>query len=224
MRLPGELLAGLEIALARGLAQDPSAREQLARLAGRSLAVHLNGLDIDIGFTATASGLAVSDAPPADADVKLSGGLREFARVLAGGDAVAGGVRIEGDALLAQSFARILQRAEFDPEDWLAARIGDVPAHLAGRLFREGAALVRRAADTLSLDVAEYLREETRDLVHREDVAEWTRAVDTLRADADRLGARMRRLAGRLVRHDPPGSAAPSTDAPSTDAPRTDAQ
>ena len=45
----------------------------------------------------------------------------------------------------------------------------------------------------------EFLREETGDLVHAEDVEAWMDAVDGLRSDADRLEARIRRLERKLT-------------------------
>ncbi|HSW12506.1 MAG TPA: hypothetical protein VLI06_06665, partial [Solimonas sp.] len=56
----------------------------------------------------------------------------------------------------------------------------------------------RQTAQTLGLDTAEYLREETRDLARAADVEDWMNAIDTLREDADRLEARLRRLEERL--------------------------
>lgn len=195
MRLPGELVGAIEIALNRLLADDAAARADNARLAGRTLALHLRELDLELVLHPEERGIRVTDEPIADPDVRLSAGLRDFARnVLGSGEMLAGGIRIEGDALLAQAFARMLRRLDFDFEDWLAQRVGDVPAELVGRVSRDARDFVRRAAETLSLDAAEYLREETRDLVHRDDVAAFTREVDRLRAHTDRLAARVRRL------------------------------
>lgn len=193
MRLPGEVLGALEIALGHVLAEG--ARTQAGRLAGRSLALYVRELDLELVLLPDSHGFRVSDQPLDAPDVRLSGDARAFARHLfGGGEMLGGGIRIEGDALLAQAFARLLRSAEFDPEDWLAARLGDVPAELAGRCARGVFGLLGRAADTLSLDTAEYLREETRDLVSRRQMAAWTQEVDRLRADTDRLAARLRRL------------------------------
>lgn len=185
----------MEIALTRVLSRDRTAREQLQALSGRSLVIHVRELDLTLVLRPHANGVRVDDEPAPDADVHLSGGLRDFARNLfGGGEMLGGGIRVEGDVGLAQSFARMLKRADFDFEDWLAARIGDVPTELASRFARGAVGMLRRAADTLALDMAEYLREETRDLVHRDEVASFTAEVDRLRAESDRLAARVRRV------------------------------
>lgn len=200
MQLPGELIGAMEIALTRVLTQDESAREELAGLAGRSLLIHVRELDLSLVLRPEADGIRVDNDPESDPDVRLSGGMRDFARnVFGSGDMLGGGIRIEGDVGLAQAFARMLQRADFDFEDWLAQRVGDVPAELFGRVARSAWGVVSRAAQTVPEDVSEYLREETRDLVGRYEVDAFTAEVDRLRAEGDRLTARMRRLKSRSV-------------------------
>lgn len=197
MRLPSALIGALEIGINQYLTGDTRAIERCAELRGRSLAVHLSDLDLELYFLPHAQGLQLADQMDGVADVRLSASTRVFARTLfAGNEAsiMGAGLRIEGDVGLAQGFARIFQHVDIDLEDWLEPRIGDVPAQLLGQALRGAGAFARRAVSTLSLDTAEYLREETRDLVHREEINEWTRAVDKLRADTDRLGARLRRL------------------------------
>src|SRR5699024_4816537 len=103
----------------------------------------------------------------------------------------------EGDVGIAQQFARLFASVDFDIEDWLDARLGPVPAHVLGRGLRGAMALGRRAADHLSRDTAEYLREETRDIIGRREHAAFVDDVDELRADSERLAARIRQLAGR---------------------------
>lgn len=200
MRLPGELTGAMEIVLTRVLTQDSTAREALAALAGRSLVIHVLEFDLTLVLRPYLHGIRVDDEPDPHPDVRLSGGMRDFARNLFGnGETLGGGLRIEGDVGLAQAFARMLQRADFDFEDWLAAQVGDVPAELAGRFARGALGFLRRSADTLTLDMAEYLREETRDLIHRDELAAFIAEVDHLRAESDRLAARGRRLRPRLA-------------------------
>lgn len=201
MHLPGEVTGALEIALSRALTRQPAARDELARLAGRSLVIHVRELDLSLALRPQADALRVDDEAEADPDVRLSGSLRDFARnVFGSGDTLGGGIRIEGDAGLAQSFARMLQRADFDFEDWLAQQVGDVPAELAGRFARRAWGVLRRAGETLPRDVAEYLREETRDLVHRDEADSFAAEVERLRAQTERLAGRVDRLSPWLRR------------------------
>lgn len=199
MRLPTEALGALEIACNEYLGRDPEALGRCRALAGRSLALHVRDLDLALYLLPASHGIQIADDLDGEPDVRLSGGMGGFARTLfAGEDALLSGgdLRIEGDVGLAQAFARLFQGIDPDWVDEIGRRFGDVPAELVGRGARGLAALARRAWINLSLDAAEYLREETRDLIQREELAEFTRGVDRLRADADRLAVRVRRLGG----------------------------
>lgn len=196
MRLPSAVIGALEIALNDYLAGDAEALRRCAELDGRCLAVHVRDLDLTLFFLPARHGIQVATQCQETPDVRLSGGLRSFARTLAAGEggALGGDLRIDGDVGLAQGFARMLRAVDLDLEDWLARHLGDVPAHLLGRTARDFGRFARRAGDSLSYSAAEYLREETRDLVHRDDIDAWMREVDELRARADRLAARINRL------------------------------
>lgn len=199
MRLPTETLGFLEIALNEYIAWDAETLRRCQALTGRSLALHVRELELTLYLLPARHGIQLADALDGEPDVRLSGGIGGFARSLfAGEDALLSGgdVRVEGDVGLAQGFARLLQGADSDWVDWLARQVGDVPAELLGRTARGAGDLARRAASTLSRDTAEFLREETRDLIQREELAVFTRGVERLRADVDRLAARVRRIEG----------------------------
>lgn len=203
MRLPDTLLAPLEIGLNRYLASDPPALEECRRLAGRVLGLQLEDLGLGLQLRAHEGGIQVLAGAPAEADVELSGSSVAFGRMLLAEDAAANisasGIQISGDTGVAQEFMRLLKRVDFDLEEELSKLIGDVAAHQLGRFARGAGRWGRHVAETLELDAAEYLREETHDLVHRADVEKWQDEVDDLRAAADRLETRVRRLNGRLA-------------------------
>ena len=78
-----------------------------------------------------------------------------------------GKLRINGDAELARSLQRLAQ--EFDP-DWDAPfvrALGPVLGPQVARVLREGLRQGRRVAGQLARDGADYVTEETRDVVGR---------------------------------------------------------
>lgn len=199
MRLPTEAVGGLEIALNEYLGRDAEALRRCRAMAGRCLALHVRDLDLTLYLLPAAHGVQIADTFDDEPDVRLTGSSGGFVRTLfAGEEAVleGGDLHVAGDVGLAQGFARLLRAVDPDWMEWLGQRIGDVPAELLGRAARGAGALARRASSTLSRDLAEYLREETRDLIQREELSEFIRGVDRLRADTDRLTARIRRLEG----------------------------
>lgn len=196
MKLPTAAYGALEVALNQYIASDDRALGQCTALAGHSLQVELDDLALTLAFFGTGHGLQVMPVLEAEPDVRLRGRSRAFARLFMEGERglTGGAFRIEGDVGVAHQFARLFTAVDFDIGDWLDERVGPVPAFFMTRGLRGAAAFARRAADTLVLDTAEYLREESRDVVGTREHASLAEAVASLHDDADRLAARVRRL------------------------------
>lgn len=197
MRLPSSALGALEIALTRYLEQDAAALARCAALDGQILRIRVRELDLAFDLCPHAGGLRVVEASGAESAATVSGSFAALIRAWlrpADGAAAARDLEITGDTEFAQELLGLLREADFDFEEWLSGHLGDIAAHRAGQFLRGAFSYGRKVAGTLTLDTAEYLREETRDLVHAEEIAQWNGAVDQLRADADRLEARVKRL------------------------------
>jgi ubiquinone biosynthesis accessory factor UbiJ len=190
--------AALEIALNRYLALEPEVLAEFGRLEGRVIALHAEGPGWEFFLRPHAAGVQVLERWDGTADVRIRARPSQLLRqALRGGSGEASplsGVQVEGDAGLMQQFATLLSRVGFDLEEWLGRWLDGGAAHRAGEALRGLAGWGRRTASTLALDTAEYLREETRDLVHRDEVGLWGAGVDELRARADGLAARLARL------------------------------
>lgn len=197
-------LAGrvLEAALNRALALDTETREALRSLDGRSVAVHLAAPPLALQLTVEGEALKVgpvADGDEADLSVRstLGGLLGQLPFMRERADAPAGAMRIEGDAELARRLQQLAQR--FDP-DWqrpFTAVFGEV---LGVQLANGIAAALRQArvvARQGSESLAEYLTEESRDVVPRAEQAAFHDDVDALRDDVERLASRIARLQAR---------------------------
>jgi ubiquinone biosynthesis protein UbiJ len=199
MQVPDPLLGMLEIGFNRYLALDAEALRACGELQGKLIALHLREFELTAWLQPGPQGVQVLARSERPADVTLSGSLPAFARLMLPQTEQAelllsGAVEIDGDSELAQEFAGILRRVHFDFEELLAAPFGGVAAHGMGRFMRNAFGFGRRSVEVLGRDTAEYLREETRDLVHRADVQKWMDGVDALRDGVGRLEARIRRL------------------------------
>jgi ubiquinone biosynthesis accessory factor UbiJ len=192
------LLTPLQALLNRNIAASAAARAACRRLADKTLALHVNASSDNTLFSIFVScgndkiSLAArSDLPIA---ATLSGSPSAYLSMLRSTpEAVmrAGGVRIEGDAEVAQGFRDLLAAARPDVEEELARLVGDVAAHQLGNLARGALQFGRRVADTVTANISEYLTEESRDAVGRVEVDEFIRAVDKLRDDVDRAEAKL---------------------------------
>lgn len=214
-------LAGraLETALNRAIALDPDTRDALQALDGRSVVLALAAASAS-GETPLALRLTVDGArlrvgpvdPERTPDLAVRGtlggvlsfGMRTVLPRLLGAQAddevmPVGAMRIEGDAELARRLQRLAER--FDP-DWqqpFAAVFGDV---LGVQIANGVAAALRQARDggrRFAETAAEYVTEESRDVVPRAELDAFHDDVDTLRDDAERLKARVARLARRIA-------------------------
>ena len=198
MSAPPLLCAALEIALNRYLALEPDVLAEFGKLAGRVIALQAEGPGWEFFLCPHAGGVQVLDAFDGQPDVRIrarpSQLLRQVLRGGSGDNSPLSGVQVEGDAGLMQQFGALLSRVGFDLEEWLARWMDGGAAHRVNEGLRGLAGWGRQTASTLALDTAEYLREETRDLVHRADVERWMADVDALRERADGLAARLARL------------------------------
>lgn len=195
---PDWLCGAVEVALNRYLRLEPAVLTEMAELDGKVLALHTDALDWTLFLHPNAQGVQVTADSARAADVRVSGTplqlFSEALREARGESAVAGSLKIEGDIELLEKFRALLAQVGFDAEELVAKVVGNTAAGRLTEAARGFFGWGRRAAGTLSLDTAEYLREETYDLVHREDVERWMNGVDALREAADRLEARLAQL------------------------------
>lgn len=199
MSAPGLLSAALEVALNRYLGLEASALAECAALEGRSIALAVEAPAWTFVIEFHRGGVRVLSDEMLTPDVTVRGSFNTLMRlawtISRSQTAIPQGLRVDGDAELLRSFNRLLAQGGFDPEEFAARFVGDAAAHRLGQGLQTLFGWGRRSADTLALDTAEYLREETKDLARASDVAEWSDAVDELRDGTARLEARLRRLA-----------------------------
>ncbi len=192
-------LASVEALLNRSIDRSIQATASARRLNGTSLQIDIDGmLGVRAAVSAARLSLSADAAPAADAGISGSAlALFELVRgTRAGIDHTA--VRIRGDAEIASRYRELLALARPDLEEELSRHIGDVPAHRLARAARGAVAWARKARRTASENLAEYLQEESGDLVNNTELQEFLHGVDRLRETADRVEVRLARLENRL--------------------------
>ena len=176
---------------------DPDTLARLSELHGKVIRLEFIELPKALHILPSAAGVRVTGVHDAPADITLRGRIPAFLRLARGDDSgplFSGKVEMQGDVELGQRLQRLLREFHVDWEEWLSGFIGDVLAHQVGRAARGARAWQSQTAHTLSLDVSEYLQEESRLLPTRPEVEAFLSAVDALRARADRLEQRVARL------------------------------
>ena len=191
----------LEAALNRALALDPDTRAALAPLDGRRVVLRVEAPPLALQVRVQGERLQIGPPEEGEADLSVRstlGGLISQLPFLRNEDAPpVGKLRIEGDADLARRLQKLAER--FDP-DWqqpFAAVFGDVigvqVANALASGLREAKVLATNGAEV----AAEYLTEESGDVVPRAELDAFHDDVDALRDDAERLAVRVQRLAAR---------------------------
>ncbi|MBU6469301.1 MAG: SCP2 sterol-binding domain-containing protein [Gammaproteobacteria bacterium] len=192
------LAPAVELALRQALAGSSAAVRDLKQLDGKVIALELKELPFKLYFLPQAEQLAVRAEHEGRIDLTVrapSFALLEAA--LKRGDTPPRGIELNGDAETGQIFSRLLKQADLDWEELLSRYVGDVAAHQIGNLARGLLRWGRDAGARLAQDLAEYLQYESGALPPRHEVEDFLDSVDRLRNDAERLAARVQRLAGQ---------------------------
>lgn len=197
-------LAGraLETALNQALALDPETRAALVPLSGKRVTLRLSSPPLALRIGVEGERLTVG---PVDEQEEPDLAVRSTLGALIGQlpflrrdeAAPAGKLHVSGDADLARRLQRLAEN--FDP-DWqrpFAAVFGDV---LGVQIANAAAAALKQArvvATGLAQDAAEFVTEESRDLVAKGELDDFHDEVDRLRDGVDRAAARIARLQAR---------------------------
>ena len=204
-------LAGraLEAALNRALALDPDTREALKPLDGRKIALSLDApalaLQIDVAGERLQVGPVESSQEPDLAVRSTLGGLLAqlpafMGNALRKDNAVpVGRVRVSGDAELARRLQTLAER--FDP-DWqqpFVAVFGEIVGVQIAHAARGALRQLRSVGGNLAQNAAEFVTEESRDVVGRAELNAFHDDVDALRDDVERLQAKVDRLRGSVA-------------------------
>lgn len=200
-------LAGrvLEAALNRALALDPDTRDALKALDGRTIVLSLDAPTVALQVAVDGERLRVGpvDAAAGEPDLAvrstLAGLLGQLPFLRKDQSAPVGRVRMSGDAELARRLQTLADR--FDP-DWqqpFVAAFGEVIGVQVANAARGALRELRGVGGSMARNAAEFVTEESRDVVGRAELNAFHDDVDALRDDVERLQARVERLRGHAA-------------------------
>ena len=195
----------LETALDRIVDLDPDTRERLAALDGRAITIDFRGTLPSMRMAVDGGRLRIGPAFAGDSALKVTATPASFlSMALARGkETTPGRIDISGDAELARRLEQIATGFAPDFDEAFARVFGDVLGFQIARGVRRALEWSGRSARALAMDAAEFLTEEGRDLVAKPELEQFLDDIDTLREQADRFEARLRRIA---LAHAAPGA------------------
>lgn len=208
-RQPNPLLVRLgrllEAVLNRALSLDEPTRAQLGTLEGRRVGIELTGTPLALAIEVHEGRVRVGPHWQTAGNLNLRaapGSLLAFA--LRRGDeslVPPGKVDISGDAELARRLEKLLRGFRPDIEEACAKTFGDVIGVPLARALHAAFDWSRESAEALARDTADFLRDESRDLIAPAEMDQFLDDVDGLRDRVERLAARVA-LAGARARGD----------------------
>ena len=193
------LLRPLAKVLNRNIQQSTPARELCGQLSGKIVAVRVRNTELAACFIIHDDLIDVQPAIDREPDVIVEGSLITLARMAGSSGERAirdGSLSLTGDAEIAGRFQQLLHYAKPDPEEELAAVVGDIAAHRLGEFSRGLSRWGREARQTMGDNIREYLQEESRDAPSRYEFEKFSSDVNTLRDDLARTEARLNQLLG----------------------------
>ena len=191
------LSALFETASKTVFATDPDTLEKLARLAGKRISVNIKKVDLTFYVLIETDHIAFISATD-DIDVRLKAKPSTLLKIARDGMEDAeldkGELEIEGDAIIGQRFASMLNSLDIDWEELLAQRVGDVPARIAFDFLTKAQQWQADAKTTIQKNLNEFLVEEAQIVSHASQVDHFVQAVDMIRNDTARLQARLAKI------------------------------
>ena len=183
------------MALNHALHFDMESHEQLQRFARRSIRIDITNLNIAVIARFTDDQILLEMAEEHVADLMIKADSFALLKLLKQQDSLfSNQIQILGDVQFAKQLQDWQQHFDFDWEQQLARLTGDTLAYPLAQSLRRGFDWLKYNRSEFEQSVAEYLREESHYLPDKSQTMRFMKNVDLLRADTDRLEARIKRL------------------------------
>lgn len=183
--------------LNRNIGETTRARELCRRLDGRIVAVRVRDSALAMYFSFNEGLVELATESDAEPDAVITGSLLSLMRLAGKVDDASVGddsFDLTGDAKTARLFRELLDTARPDIEEEVSRVVGDVVAHRIGEFARGLKNWSHDARATMGTNIREYLQEESRDAPSRYEVERFTKKLQVLRDDVERVAARIERL------------------------------
>ena len=193
--LSGALLRAAERSIAAALARDPVTARRISALAGKRILISSRQPDWQLWLMPAHGTINLRTTSDAPADVELHAPASLLARLLVSSDRKAvlqdPDVELLGDSQVLIALQNALADLQLDGEAELARWLGPVAGHAIGSALRRSHQWGRDSRASLRQTLAEYLTEESRQLVGQAEARARAEQLHDLRLQLDRLEARV---------------------------------
>ncbi len=192
------LTSSISDLLTNYISLDPDAALWLTPLSGKIVAINLQPFNQITYLQVHDAGLQLLEEFQGEADTTLTGTPVAFGLMGLSKNPMrslfSGEIEISGDSHTGRQFQKLFKNLNIDWEEQLSKVTGDVAAHKIGNGLKGAQEWTEEAIETFNLNTGEFLQEETRDLPARPEVDYFYEEVDKVRANTDRLEARLKLL------------------------------
>lgn len=193
------LFKPIELAINAALAQDPETKAKLDQFEQRCIAIHIKDFNQIITMLVIEQQIQLSAYSEQSADLTITANALTLIKLGNNPDNLfSAEIDIHGDVQFAKQLRDLLDGFDFDWEAQLAKLTGDTLAYPIAHGMRQFAAWAQNTHQSMQENIAEYLREEIRILPDKSQIKDYMNDIDKLRADFDRIEARINRLQGSI--------------------------
>ncbi|MDC9725561.1 MAG: SCP2 sterol-binding domain-containing protein [Gammaproteobacteria bacterium] len=189
------LLKPIELAINSALSQDLETKAKLKQFEQRCIAIIVSDFDKIINASVIQQQIQLSTHSEQPSDLTISGKALTLAKLGSDPESLfSSEINIHGDVQFAKQLRDLLEGFDFDWEAQLAKITGDTLAYPIAHGIRQASLWLKETHNSLQETTAEYLKEEVRILPDKSQINDYMADIDTLRADSDRIEARIKRL------------------------------
>jgi ubiquinone biosynthesis protein UbiJ len=178
------------------LAQEPWARQELQRHAGKIACIDVGSVALCLRVTADGYLEAAPEEEPARVTIRVK--LSDLPLIAQNRERAFSYVQIEGDAEFANAISNLSKSLRWEAEHDLEKVIGPIAAVRAVSGAKAAFAAIRNGHQKLAENVAEFLLDEKQVLVRPHTVEAYSADVTRLRDDVERAAKRLAKLEQKL--------------------------
>lgn len=185
------ILAGVQGAINRLLPMDAEVLDELSRLSGKCVKMHLSDLSITFYVRIRSSGVSLSQFYDGECDATITGTSVQLLKNYTQGFSVGSGVEVTGDVEFAEQINRLMSKYRIDWEELLSQVVGDIAAHKIHGAVTDLFSWGKDAGQRLTMDVSEFVHEEVRLSPSKEELEDFFGDIATVRDAVERAQARI---------------------------------
>jgi ubiquinone biosynthesis accessory factor UbiJ len=192
-------LQALSLVINRALELDALTSKQLSAFANQSLRIECSEPAFDfVLLIDERSKVQLSPYQAQTVTTHIRGHLSAFVQLAQSEDKASAmmnsGLYLNGNSQFLQDLSVVLQHLDIDWEYHLADKIGDLPAHLLGKLGRQGQAWLAQKQPLLTRHLQEFVLEETKLSPRHDELEQFIQDVQQLKFRTEHLEAKLQRL------------------------------